>query len=75
MLLQFVADAKLLYDLDMNRLGQSLLLITCRVIKEASGRCVEFAAVMDDYNRRVEDASDDKKKGSYKLNTCSPWLC
>ena len=60
---QFIADAKLLSNLDTSGMGEKLLRICDRVVKEASSRCKEYDTIMETYKRRVEDVSGETLNG------------
>jgi hypothetical protein len=61
--LQFIADAKLLYDLDTSGMGEKLLRIYDRVVKEANTRCKEYDTIMETHKRRVEDLAGEALNG------------
>lgn len=63
--LQFIADAKLLYDLDTSGMGEKLLRIYDRVVKEANTRCKEYDTIMETHKRRVEDLAGEALNGDW----------
>jgi len=63
--LQFIADTKLLYDLDTSGMGEKLLRIYDRVVKEASSQCKEYDTIMEAYKRQVENLSGETLNGDW----------
>jgi hypothetical protein len=52
---KLVADAKLLYDLDLGLVGQGLLSLKDKILPEAARRNKCYGTIVDDYQRRYED--------------------
>lgn len=53
---QLVADAKLLYDLDVGSIGQRLLEIKDCVVIETSRRHKQHGEILEDFQKRMEES-------------------
>lgn len=71
---QLVADAKLMYDLDMGKIGPKLLAIKDIVTAEFARRHKHHSEIMDQFHRRMEETlSAERQEGIIVLcRICCP---
>lgn len=50
-----MADAKLMYNIDIMKLCDGLMAVKNKIVREAAQRCQNYEQVVDGYRRRRED--------------------